>query len=73
LDDNVGKSHIAWVSHTTPITHHLIYLKSYQNSHPSCYAFGYPYSDIIRAECKIPVVKGLFNVLLGCGPGGILG
>ncbi len=24
----------------------------------------------MRAECEIPVIKGLFNVLLGCGPVG---
>src|SRR5260221_12513603 len=26
------------------------------------------YGDIIRAECEIPVLKGLFNVPLDCGP-----
>src|SRR5258708_4392116 len=54
----------------TPITHHLIYLKRYQNSHPSCYAFGYHLGCLAHAPCA-PECSARINVIIPAGVGGI--
>src|SRR6266436_988140 len=51
---------------STPITHHLIYLKCYQNSHPSCYAFGYHLGCLVHAPCA-PECSTRINVIIPAG------